>query len=126
MIYIDTNIFIYLFEGHKLYGNQVANALDTYKDQNKQLLTSAITVTEFLAGTNDSNLNTLRQLPNLSIVPLDENIAEQAAILQRKNNIKIGDSIHLATALKLKAESFYTNDKELSKIVTKYIPATNI
>jgi len=126
MIYIDTNIFIYLFEGHNLYGEKVVESLEAYKLQNKQLVTSAITVTEFLTGTIKSKLMTLHQLSDLSILPLDENIAEQAAILQRENNIKIGDSIHLATALQAKAESFYTNDKELSKIVAKYIPITSI
>ncbi len=125
MLYIDTNIFIYLFENHVSYSERVANKLEEYVGQGGRLITSSITVTEFLAGTDTSSLETLHQVPNLTIISLDEKLAEQAALLQRKAKIKIGDSIHLATALHLRAEAFFTNDKQLSKIVEQYIPVFN-
>ena len=126
MLYIDTNILIYLFELHDPYSKKVATILEEFTDGNKQLVTSAVTVTEFLAGTTLSNLETLHKVPKLNIVPVDENLAEQSAILQRKNGIKIGDSIHLATAIQQKAEAFFTNDKRLTMIVEKYMSVINL
>ena len=126
MLYLDTNILIYLFEKHDRFSNQVASILEKYTNQNKQLITSVITVTEFLASTTSSTLQTLHQVPNLSIIFLDSTLAEQAAQLQRKEKINIGDAIHLATALQHNALSFFTNDRPLSKIVEKYIPVINL
>lgn len=126
MIYLDTNILIYLFENHIIYSERVANKLEDYATLGEEFITSSIAVTEFLAGTESSSLATLHQVPSLKIVTLDETIAEQAALLQRKMNINIGDSIHLATALHLHAGAFFTNDKKLSKVVEKYISVVSV
>lgn len=121
MMYIDTNILIYLLEQHAYYSDLVAKTLDEATKGDGTLVTSAITVTEFLAGTKSSSLDTLRQVPRLSFISLEENLAEQAALLQTKNNLQVGDAIHLATALQQHAETFFTNDKQLAKIVKNYM-----
>jgi predicted nucleic acid-binding protein len=126
MLYLDTNILIYLFELHDPFSKQVARVLDEFTSDNKPLVTSVITITEFLAGTDSSSLKTLHQIPNLVIIPLDESLAEDAAVLQRKHKIQIGDSLHLATAIQQQAESFFTNDKKLAKVVEKYIPVISL
>lgn len=122
MVYLDTNILIYLMEGHPQYGTQIAAALEELTGQNDMLITSAITVTEFLAGTSSSSLVTLQQVPKLKLVGFDETLAEQAAVLQRKHSsLQIGDAIHLATALQQQTTLFFTNDKSLAKIIAKYL-----
>jgi predicted nucleic acid-binding protein len=126
VVYLDTNILIYLFEQHDPYTQQVVEILDSLIKHGGQLLTSAITVTEFLAGTTSSTLKTLKQVPNLTIMQLDENLAEQAAMLQKKHKIQIGDCIHLATAIQGQAESLFTNDKHLSKIAGEYISVISL
>ena len=126
MLYLDTNILIYLFELHDPYSKKVAIILEEFTDSGKQLVTSAVTVTEFLAGTTSSSLETLHKVPKLNIISVDEKLAEQAAILQRNNNIKIGDSIHLATAIQQKAEAFFTNDKQLIKVIEKYMSVISL
>lgn len=126
MLYIDTNILIYLFELHDPYSKKVATILEEFTDSGNQLVTSAVTVTEFLAGTTLSSLETLQKVPKLNIIPVDENLAEQAAILQRKISIKIGDSIHLATAIRQESEAFFTNDKKLTKVVKKYMSVISL
>ena len=126
MLYLDTNVLIYLFELHDPYSKNVATILEEFTDRGKQLVTSAVTVIEFLAGTTLSSLETLHKVPKLNIIPVDENLAEQAANLQRNNSIKIGDSIHLATAVQQKAEAFFTNDKRLIKVVEKYMSVISL
>ncbi len=104
----------------------VANALEAYTNAGNTLVTSAIAITEFLAGTNASNLSTLQSVPKLSFVMLDEELAEKAALLQRKTRLCIGDAIHLATALQLEAEYFFTNDKQLAKVAKIYMPVKGL
>lgn len=126
MLYIDTNILIYLFELHEPFSKQVASLLDDYASKGMVLVTSAITVTEFLAGTVSSNLETLHMVPNLSIVSLTESLAEQAALLQRENKVNIGDAVHLATAIHQNTEAFFTNDRSLAKTAKKYMPIISL
>ena len=125
-MYVDTNILIYLFELHDPYSQQVASMLEKNSQEGKLLMTSVITITEFLAGTISSTLETLRQVPNLDFITLDEDLAEQSAILQRKHKLQIGDSIHLASAIKNNAETFLSNDKQLLKVAEKYMSVRSL
>jgi len=126
MMYVDTNILIYLFELHDPYSQQVASVLENNSREGKLLITSVITITEFLAGTISSTLDTLRQVPNLDFINLDEDLAEQSAILQRKHKLQIGDSIHLASAIRNDAKTFFSNDKQLLKVVEKYMSVLSL
>jgi predicted nucleic acid-binding protein len=120
--YLDTNILIYLLEGHPQYGEQIVAALEELTGQGDLLVASVITVTEFLAGTTSSNLDTLQQIPKLRFAILDDTLAGQAAGLQRKHsNLQIGAAIHLATAIREHATLFFTNDKQLAKVVAEYL-----
>jgi predicted nucleic acid-binding protein len=60
-------------------------------------------------------------MPSLEIVPLNEAVAIEAARLQQKTPLRIGDAIHLATALQQQATLFLTNDKQLAKIAKSYL-----
>lgn len=120
-MYLDTNILIYLLERHETYSNLVAKVLEESAKSNAPLLTSTITVTEFLAGTVSSNLATLHKIPRLQFISLGESLAEQAALLQKENNLQIGDAIHLATAIEQRVDVFFSNDKQLVRIAKKYL-----
>jgi predicted nucleic acid-binding protein len=122
LLYVDTNILIYLLERHTHYSQRVANELDNFTaDPDAKLVTSAITVTEFLAGTKSSSLATLHNVPRLELIALDAQLAEKAGDIMRKNSIQIGDAIHLATAIHLSADLLFTNDKQLIKLAEKYL-----
>ncbi len=121
LLYLDTNILIYLLERHEPHSTKVAEILETYTANDGALATSAITVTEFLAGTLSSNLAIIRKIPKLNFAILDEALAEKAALLQRKTKLQIGDAIHLATAVQLQVEQFFTNDKQFAKIAQAYL-----
>jgi len=125
ILYLDTNILIYLLERHESYSAKVAEDLEAYT-KTGLLGTSTITITEFLAGTVSSNLSTIRKIPKLSFLTLDEVLAENAALLQRKTRLQIGDAIHLATAMQLQAECFFTNDKQLAKVAQAYLPVKSL
>jgi predicted nucleic acid-binding protein len=117
MMYLDTNILVYLLEDH---GNLSIQVADTLEASSGQLTSSAIAITEFLAGT-DAPLSALQQIPKLDFVNLDDIVAENAGHLQRKHKLHIGDSIHLASAISVQATLFFTNDKKLAKIANNYL-----
>jgi len=126
MVYVDTNILIYLLEKHERYSDLAVKALEEFSEHNSGLLTSVITITEFLAGTRTSTPATLHLVPQLQFAMVNESIAEQAALLQRSQRLQIGDAIHLATAIKQKADLFFTNDKQLAKAVAKFIKVRSL
>jgi len=126
-LYLDTNILIYLLERHEPYSKTVAKILDDFTSSNNgTLMTSAITIVEFLAGTESKSLKILQKVPRLKFVSLDENLAEQAGLLKRDNKLQIGDAIHLATAIHIGVEAFFTNDKHLGKATSKYLAVQDL
>ena len=121
MVYVDTNILIYLFEGNKQYSMSIAEYLEDSRAKDIKLVTSALTVTELIAGNSSITLDMVEMLNNLEVVALDGDIAELAGRLQNAENILIGDSVHLATALNRKCTTIYTNDDKLAKKSSKFM-----
>lgn len=121
MVYVDTNILIYLFENHPEYGKSAAGALTDLQQHGHEFVTSVLTITECLAGTKGLALSTLQNLAHMRFVVVDEAIATTAADLQRGGGLKIGDAIHLATALQQKAGLLLTNDAQLVKVAKKHL-----
>ena len=121
MVYIDTNILIYLLENHPKYGKEVADTMTEYKDQGHEFVSSVVTITEFLSGTEGSNAAVLQEVALLKFIDFTEATAAEAATLVRDSGANIGDAIHLATALSSHAEVFLTNDAKLAKLARKHI-----
>lgn len=121
MIYVDTNIFIYLLEGNKQYSMSIAKYLEDSKAKDIKLVTSALTVAELIAGNSSITLDMVKMLSNLEIVALDGDITELAGQLQNAEKILIGDAVHLATALSRKCTTIYTNDDKLAKKSSKFM-----
>jgi predicted nucleic acid-binding protein len=114
MIYIDTNIFIYLFENHQEYATKVASFLDK-NIKTTQFITSVITITELSAGNPNITTKTIQQLQGLKIIPIDENIASLAGSILHQDKMPIGDALHYATAQSTNCDAIYTNDTILAK-----------
>jgi predicted nucleic acid-binding protein len=72
--------------------------------------------------------NILLQSPALTAVPLDEGIAEGAAELRARHNLRTPDAVQIATAIRSGASWFLTNDAglanlaEISVLVLKQLP----
>lgn len=127
MLYLDTNILIYLLEGHPKYGPAVVKILEQAAADGQALSTSALTITEFLAGTKSTNAAVLDQIPRLTFVLVSEEIAKRAGLLQQNHSsLKIGDALHLATALQGKAKLFVTNDALLAKVAQHYMTTQSL
>lgn len=125
MIYLDTNVLIYLFENHQEYASKVASFLDESQKNDTPLVTSVITITELTAGNQNITLDTLKLLQGLKIIPVDETIASLAGDLIAQDKMHIGDAIHFATALNAKCSAIYTNDDYLAKKASKQLKIIN-
>lgn len=85
---------------------------------------SSVSLTEILVKPiREGNLTLEKQykllfshFPNLTILPIDNVVAEQAAFLQGKYNIKTPDALIVATGLVANADLFITNDQRLEII----------
>ena len=108
-ILIDTNIFIYLTKGDE-------NVIEFIQDKN--ISVSFITELELLSFKNiisEEELIIEEILSQFNILNFDENLKKQILFLRKKYNLKLPDSIILATAIYYDIP-FLTSDKKLNNI----------
>jgi len=121
---LDTMVFIYQFEAHPEYGEVTNDVFDKIERGRIKAVTSTITVAEILTKPmKDGNEEAVRDykyvlqnFPNLEIVPITFEIAEQAASLRAKYDLRVPDAIQLAICLTNNAQAFVTNDARLQKV----------
>jgi predicted nucleic acid-binding protein len=123
-IALDTNLFIYVFEQHPEYGEKAKAILEHIENGFVSAVASSVSLTEILIKPiRDGNLTLEKQykllfshFPNLTILPIDNVVAERAAYLRGRYNIKTPDALILATALVTNADLFITNDQQLETV----------
>jgi predicted nucleic acid-binding protein len=121
IIALDTNLFIYVFEQNPEFGEKAKAALEHIENGFVVGIASSVSLTEILVKPiREGNLTLEKQykllfshFPNLTILPIDNVVAEQAAYLRGKYNIKTPDALIVATALVANADLFITNDQRL-------------
>ena len=108
-IIIDTNIFIYLTQGDE-------NVIDFIQDKN--ISVSFITQLELLSFkkiTSEEEIIIQEILSQFNIYNFEQNLKKEIVFLRKKYNLKLPDSIILATA-KYHDVPFLTSDKKLKII----------
>lgn len=120
----DTSLFIYFVERHPVYFN-VSREIIRRVDSGVLLgYSSMITLTEVLVQPkkfkNSALENDYRTLllhsRNFELLPIDENVAEQAAELRSRYTIRTPDALQVSAALSAGCQAFVTNDKRLKSI----------
>jgi uncharacterized protein len=119
-------LFIYWLEDNPLFARRVAALHSRMRERKDELITSAVTIGEVLAGAyrkgSISKVDEVREalLSLLSgIVPFTIEAANHYARIRGSTNIASPDAIHLACAATANTDLFLTNDKAL---VGKVIP----
>jgi predicted nucleic acid-binding protein len=59
---------------------------------------------------------TIKSFATLSMVAVDEELAEAAALIRARHAIRLPDALQIAAAIKGEATVFMTNDKRLKKV----------
>jgi predicted nucleic acid-binding protein len=132
-IYLDSNIIIYRVEGEPALRASVRHLLRTFTREGARFFTSGMAVGECLIGaykkspSNEGAFHSAFTNPDfVSVVDVTHPIIERAAVLGAQLNMKLVDSIHVATAEALECSVFLTNDRgirALAGIELQYLSA---
>lgn len=125
-IYWDSMLFIYWLEDNPQFAKRVNTIRLRMQERGDELITSAFTFGEILAGTYRKGASQVadevgRLLRNTvsEVIPFTEKTASRYAQIRGGLNIAPADSIHLACAAEAGTDLFLTNGKQL---VGKFIP----
>jgi len=119
ILFFDTAPFIYFFERHPEHYQPLEALFSQLYETGAQAITSVITyieLTTYPARLGESRLvkkyrDYLTNSENLSLFPLNMDIADHVANLRAKHRFKTPDAIQLGTAFACGADYVVTNDK---------------
>jgi predicted nucleic acid-binding protein len=119
-IFWDTMLFIYAFEDHPRYADQVESLRRRMLARGDTLYTSALAVGEILVKPAEAGdrrmLEQYREAfraPAINVIPFGESAVEIYARIRTDRTISRPDAIHLACAASRGINLFLTNDKRL-------------
>ncbi len=121
---LDTSPFIYFVEQNPLYVDLMRDIFKRLTANDFTACSSVITLTEVLVQPLRQNNQILaadyRDLlfngANFQLFPLTPSIAERAAELRAKYNLRTPDALQIATALKNGCNAFLCNDNGLKRV----------
>ena len=121
---IDTAPIIYFIEENPTYGPIMESMIVAATDKERVLMTSVITLVEVL--THPLRMNkpeiaekyrtVLVDSKNIIMYPIDTLVAERAAELRARHQLKTPDALQIAVSLENNATLFITNDKHIKKV----------
>ena len=119
IIFLDTAPFIYFFEEHPDYFPALETLFVQLYKTDAQAITSIITYIELTTHPARRGKNQLvrkyrdylSNSENISLFPLDMDIADHVVELRAKYHFKTPDAIQLGTAVACGADYIITNDK---------------
>ena len=126
VIALDTNVFVYQLLDHPTYAPLTDLILHTIEKGKPRAVTTTITLAEILTkAEQDASPQAaidyeayLTLFPNLTLLPVDVQLAKTAARLRAQFRCKLPDALQVAAALLTQADVFITNDRDLQKRVT--------
>jgi predicted nucleic acid-binding protein len=123
-VYIDTNVLIYHLEDTAPYSELTQILFDLIERGNLKGHTSTLSLLELNVKPYQLNrpdkavthIALLKNLPHFSIQPLTLEMADRAAQMRAKYQLKTPDAIHLASALECRCDTMIGNDQNLKKV----------
>jgi len=121
---VDTAPLIYFIEDVTPYADLLHPVFDRLERHVLAAVTSTITLAEILTKPlADKNFTlvdeikfTLKTFSTLSMVAIDEKLAEVAALVRARHAIRLPDALQMAAAIQGEATLFITNDKRLKNV----------
>jgi predicted nucleic acid-binding protein len=123
-VFLDTAPLIYYIEGHSAYQPILSDLFDFNDKGGFFFVTSSVTLLEVLVkplreGQNaiaEQYRDILTTAAGIELFDITTAIAEQAAQLRARYNIKTPDAIQIATYIEIGADYFLTNDNRLKAV----------
>ncbi|MGZ6269983.1 MAG: type II toxin-antitoxin system VapC family toxin [Candidatus Limnocylindrales bacterium] len=121
---LDSNVFIYLFEGSGHEADRAAELADAIGAGLVEGSLSALGLAEILAEPARQGAAQLLEryeaeltsFEHLTLAPVDVVVARDAALLRVTGELSLADAIHLASARRVGATAFVTNDRRIRGI----------
>lgn len=124
LLALDTMCFVYRFEANPGFLSETRDLLSLIEAGACQGAVSVLAVTEALtvplrqgAGEIAATYEgVFTSFPNLALVPVDLDVAKTAAALRARHGLRTPDAIHVACALRVRADAFVTADQRLARL----------
>lgn len=121
LIYLDSNIVIYLIEQTPNWGPRASARLTTAIANQDQFVVSDITRLEcrvgpLIAGDYPrlGRFDLFFGQAGLRVVGITRAVVDRATLVRADHGFRLGDSLHLAAAVEAGCDVFLTNDTRLS------------
>jgi predicted nucleic acid-binding protein len=123
-LFVDTAPLIYLIEQHPVYLPIVREVVRRIDEGVVEAYSSVITLTEVLTqpirlGRSDlaaKYRHILSEARHFELTPIDVAIAEMAAEVRARYNLRTPDALQVAAASALQCEAMLTNDSSLKRV----------
>lgn len=120
-VFVDTAPIIYYLENNPQYKDSIIKFFTKCMEENIQVVTSAITIEEYLVFPYSSgkmefadNFKRFIKYMNIEVVDINSEIAEQGAKIRGQyKSFKAMDALQIATAIVSGCDMLFTNDKQL-------------
>ena len=125
-LYLDTNIFVYLFEDREPWRSKIVSLLS---DDQQKYITSVFAIAELLVPAYREKQNALADLYRekienfvTAVISIDTAVAvEYARLRAAYPKMSRPDALHVACAIAGGADIFLTNDDQLAAMPVKGI-----
>jgi len=128
LVFLDTNLFIYLFEDSGKLGERVFQLIQRMAERNDRLASSTLTLGEILVKPLESGNTSLAmkyeayfRSAEVHLIPFDASTSLRYAEIRRDRTIRAPDAIQLACAASAGCDLFITNDEALARKTIKGI-----
>ena len=121
LLLLDSAPIIYAFENHPEFAGRFAPIFDSHAAGRLRFAVTTVTIAEILTGalqaSDEAAVRRYRSLfETWRMVPLDADIAEQAARLRAVYRLKLPDAVSAASALAINADALVTHDRDFSRL----------
>ena len=128
-IALDTNVFAYQLLDHPSYAPLTDLILRSVESGQLHAVTTTITLAEILTkAEQEANAQAamdyeayITLFPNLTLLPIDVQLAKTAARLRAQFRLKLPDALQAAAALVAQCDAFITNDRDLQQKISEPI-----
>ena len=124
LVALDSAPIIYFLQDHPKFAPRFSPLFDAAAEGKLNLAISTITLAEVMAGpfAADNEVvamqyrEVLCRSPGWQTIPVDEDIAIEAARLRARYRLRLPDAIQVATAIATRAWALVTHDSGLAKV----------
>lgn len=121
LILVDSAPIIYTLEARARFAARFAPLFQRHADGEIALAVTTVTIAEVLTGPLRAGEEALARryravLEAWQVVGLTCDVAESAARIRGKHNLKLPDAIQVASALSINAAALVTHDRDFTKV----------